>query len=33
MNMTQLDAALMLAAVLTNFSWLWFVKEMWFTND
>src|SRR5699024_10283140 len=33
MNMTQLDAALMLAAVLTNFSWLWFVKEMWFDHE
>ena len=31
--MTQLEAALLLAAVLTNFSWLWFVKEMWFDHE
>lgn len=29
-EMTPHEAALLLAAALTNFSWLWFVKEMWF---
>ena len=28
--MTQLDAALMLAAVLSNFTWLYQIKVSWF---
>jgi hypothetical protein len=31
--MTPQDAALLLAAALSNFSWLWFVKEMWFDHE
>ena len=31
--MTQIDAALLLAAFISNFSWLWPVYDRWFAND
>ena len=27
------EAGLLLAAVLTNFSWLWWIRELWFDHE
>lgn len=32
-HMSTFDAALILAATLSNFSWLWPLHDRWFTND
>ena len=32
-HMTQLEALLLLAAFISNFSWLWPVRDRWFAND
>ena len=31
--MSTFDAALILAATLSNFSWLWPLRDRWFAND